>query len=41
MAPHMNFENSFINMLTLEMEDEDDNLFDWCPQTGNRTGKYC
>jgi hypothetical protein len=35
----MKFENSLINMLMFEMEDEDDNLFDQCLQRGNRTGK--
>lgn len=36
----MNFEHSLITMFMFEMEDDDDDLYDWCIQTGNRTGKY-
>ena len=37
----MNFENSLIKMLKFEiLEDEDDDWFDLCLPSGNRTGKY-
>lgn len=37
----MNFETSLINMLKFEIsEDEEDDWFDLCMPSGNRTGKY-
>jgi len=41
MGLHMKFENSLINMLKFEiLEDEEDDWFDLCLLSGNRTGKY-